>query len=209
VSRIEGLAGMSAPDRREREIHRKSERGEAGILEDLAADRVEIGDSLRAAYASPEDVFEQEYRRLVRALTVIAGERETAADAVQEAFIKLVSRWDHISKYEDPAGWVRRVALNKIREQRRSVWRQTRLVLRMQQQLPVPGEGALVTDQELWERLRALPLKQRTAVALHFLGDLTAKETAHVMRVSEGTVDQHLHRALRTLKPVFEEPRDE
>lgn len=151
------------------------------------------------AYACPEDVFRNEYGRLVRALTIIAGDRETAADAVQESFARLVRRWDRVSTYEDPAGWVRRVALNQIRDHHRSLARRGGLFLRVQQQLPAP-EGALATDQGLWEQLRALPEKQRVALALHLIGDLTARETAKVMHVSEGTVDRHLHRALHTLR---------
>jgi len=39
------------------------------------------------------------------------------------------------------------------------------------------------------------------------MGDLTAREVAEVMHVSEGTVDQHLHRALQTLRGRLEEQR--
>jgi RNA polymerase sigma-70 factor, ECF subfamily len=177
-------------------------------VSDWSMGKVRVPEGARPNYLCPEDVFEHEYDRLVKALTIIAGEREAATDAVQEAFIRLVRRWDRVSTYEDPAGWVRRVALNLIRDHQRSVWRQARLLLRIQQQYPAP-EGTLVTDQELWEQLRTLPLRQRTAVALHWVGDLTAREVAGVMHVSEGTVDRHLHRALRTLKGALEEARDD
>ena len=49
-----------------------------------------------------------------------------------------------------------------------------------------------------------LPLKQRTALALHYVDKLTAREVAAVMHVSEGTVRQHLHRALQTLRESHE-----
>ena len=76
----------------------------------------------RTRYSCPEDVFEHDYDRLVRALTIVAGDRETAADAVQEAFVRRVRGWDRLATYEDPAGWVRRVALNQIRDHQRSIW---------------------------------------------------------------------------------------
>jgi RNA polymerase sigma-70 factor, ECF subfamily len=151
----------------------------------------------------PEDVFEHDYDRLVQALTIVAGDKETAADAVQEAFVCLVRRWDRLSTYEDPAGWVRRVALNQISEHQRSVWRQTRLLLKIEQQRPA-REGASAMAEEVWEQLRTLPLKQRTALALHYVGDLTEREVADVMHVSEGTVKQHLHRARQTLRETLE-----
>ena len=157
----------------------------------------------RPRYARPEDVFEHEYARLVRALAVVAGDRETAADAVQEAFVSLVRRWDRLATYEDPAGWVRRVALNQIREHQRSIWRQARLLLKIEQHQPEQAEIESF-DPELWAQLRRLPSKQRTAVALRYMGDMTAREVAETMRVSEGTVDQHLHRALQSLRETLE-----
>jgi RNA polymerase sigma-70 factor (ECF subfamily) len=156
-----------------------------------------------ARYASPEDVFEHEYDRLVKALTIVAGDREEAADAVQEAFVRLVLGWDRLATYENPAGWVRRVALNQIRDHHRSIGRQARLLLRIEEQYRAP-QGASPIDEEVWEQLGRLPLKQRTALALHYVDKLTAREVADVMHVSEGTVRQHLHRARQALKRSFE-----
>jgi RNA polymerase sigma-70 factor (ECF subfamily) len=184
------------------DVNTSSTTGRGAVLDDWSMGELRVRERARPAYAHPEDVFESEYDRLVRALTIIAGEREVAADAVQEAFVRLVRRWGRLSSYEDPAGWVRRVALNQIRDHQRSLWRQGRLLLRIQQQSSA-AQGALATDEELWEQLRTLPLKQRTALALHYVGDLTARETAEVMRISEGAVDQHLHRARRTLKEAL------
>ncbi len=170
-----------------------------------------IGESTiggHARYFCPEDVFEQNYDRLVQALTIAAGNRETAADAVQEAFVRLVRGWDRLSTYEDPAGWVRRVALNQIRDHHRSLWRQARLLLKIEQQSHTPG-GASASDERLWEQLAALPLKQRTALALYYMDHLNTREVADVMHVSEGTVKQHLHRARETLKETYKEARDE
>ena len=160
----------------------------------------------RVRYSCPEDVFERDYDRLVQALTIVAGDRDTAADVVQEAFVRLVRDWTYLGTYENPAAWVRRVALNLIRDHQRSIWRQARLLLRIEQQPTLPVE-ARSSDPELWQQLRTLPPKQRTAVALHYVGDLTAREVAEVMHVSEGTVDQHLHRALQTLRENLEAQR--
>jgi RNA polymerase sigma-70 factor, ECF subfamily len=157
----------------------------------------------RARYLSPEEVFEHDYDRLVQALTIVAGDREVAADAVQEAFVRLVQGWARISSYEDPAGWVRRVALNQIRDHHRSIWRQARLLLRIEQQYHVPGAGS-PTDERLWEKLGTLPLKQRTALSLYYLDHLTTREVAEVMKVSEGAVKQHLHRARQTFREALQ-----
>jgi RNA polymerase sigma-70 factor (ECF subfamily) len=181
-----------------------SRSGGAATMSDCSVGGIEVSGRACAMHGRPEDVFEREYDRLVQALTVIAGEREVAADAVQESFVRLVRRWDQVGAYDDPVGWVRRVALNQIRDHHRSLGRQAKLLLRMQQDSPVP-DYALATDQELWDQLRMLPDKQRTALALHYVGDLTAREVAEAMNISEGTVSRHLHRALRTLKKTVRE----
>jgi hypothetical protein len=119
----------------------------------------------RRVHASPEDVFERDYDRLVQALTVIAGSRDAAADAVQEAFVRLINRWDKVAAYEDPAGWVRRVAINLIRDQQRAFLRQAKLVLRLERHQPA-REGALQIP-EAWPALvgrgsRSLPTEPST-----------------------------------------------
>jgi RNA polymerase sigma-70 factor, ECF subfamily len=157
----------------------------------------------RVRYSCPEDVFERDYDRLVQALTIVAGDRDTAADAVQEAFVRLVRDWTYLGTYENPAAWVRRVALNLIRDHQRSISRQARLLLRIEQQPPA-REGASTMAVEVWEQLRTLPPKQRAALALYYVGGLTEREVADAMRVSEGTVKQHLHRARETLRKTLE-----
>jgi len=162
----------------------------------------EVRDSTR--YTCPEDVYEHDHDRLVRALTIVAGSREAAADAVQEAFVRLLCSWGRLASYEDPAAWVRRVALNLIHDHQRSIWRQAKLLLRMEKQPSVPEE-IHAFDPHLWGQVRTLPTKQRTAVALRYVGDLTLCQVAEAMQVSDGTVDQHLRRALRTLRKAMED----
>jgi RNA polymerase sigma-70 factor, ECF subfamily len=165
-------------------------------------------ESARPRFAAPEDLFEHDYDRLVQALTVIAGSRDVAADAVQEAFVRLINRWEKVAVYEDPAGWVRRVAVNLIRDEQRAFLRQTKLLLKLERDRPAP-ERLLRVDGELWEQVRSLPLRQRTALALVYVADLTARETADVMRVSEGTVDRHLDRARTRLREALKGAWDE
>jgi RNA polymerase sigma-70 factor (ECF subfamily) len=63
-------------------------------------------------------LFEAEYERLVRSLGV-AFDPIDAADAVQEAFLQADRDWATVGGYDDPAGWVRRVAVNRLLNGRR------------------------------------------------------------------------------------------
>jgi RNA polymerase sigma-70 factor (ECF subfamily) len=153
--------------------------------------------------ASPEAMFRAHYARLVRALAAIGGDREAAADAVQEAFVQACLRWDRISRYDDPVGWVRRVALNRLSNQRRSLIRRLRAIARS-----IEPEGTSAPSPaglDLAGALQQLPEQQRTAVALHYVEGLKVREVAQAMNVTDGTVNRHLHRAREALRPVLED----
>jgi RNA polymerase sigma-70 factor (ECF subfamily) len=147
-------------------------------------------------------MFKAHYSRLVKALTVIGGDREAAADAVQEAFIQACLHWNRISSYDDPAAWVRRVALNRLSNQRRSLLRRVTALIRLGE--PAPSDEPSPDGLDLATALRALPEQQRTAVALHYVEGLRVREVAVAMGITEGTVNRHLHRAREALRPALE-----
>ncbi len=158
-------------------------------------------------YASPEAVFRANYTRLVRALALAwGGDTESAADAVQDAFARLIVNWDRVSTYDDPAAWVRHVAVNNLRGRRRSLARRARAFLRLagESETTAPPPGP---PDELTARLRALPERQRTAVALHYVAGLTVNDVARAMKISPGAVNQHLHRARAALRATMETER--
>ncbi len=52
----------------------------------------------------------------------------------------------------------------------------------------------------LVDALTRLPRRQREAVALRYLADLSVDDVASSLAVSPGTVKQSVHRALQTLR---------
>lgn len=160
------------------------------------------------AYASPEVLFRSEHESLVRALALAAGgDLEDARDAVQEAFVRLCLDWPRISRYEDPAAWVRRVALNRLRNQQRSRRRWRGALLRLgshARERAAAGMavtlGVQLADCEALRLLRRLPERQRVAMALHYVADLSVAQVAAAMGISEGSVKQHLFRARESLR---------
>lgn len=148
-----------------------------------------------------ETVFRTHYARLVRALTVIAGDREAADDAVQEAFVKAHLRWRRLSHYEDPVGWIRRVAINKLRDEHRRSGRAERLRSRLQAE----PEGVVAEPEldELHRLLSGLPRQQRASIALYYVDGLPVAEVAAALGVSEGAVKFHLHQGRERLRGVL------
>lgn len=160
--------------------------------------------------ASVEFLFRTHYRSLVQSLALICGcDKEAAADAVGDAFLELEENWDRVSTYENPAAWIRRVALNRLLNQRRSFVRRARALFHLQSQARETSGGARVTDLALKDQLSRLPLKQRTAVVLFYFADLPVTDVAAAMGITEGSVNRHLHRAREALRMKLEVDHDQ
>lgn len=57
----------------------------------------------------------------------------------------------------------------------------------------------------MWAAVATLPERQRTAVALFYIGDRSISEVAEVMAVREGTVKTTLHKARSQLRRLLSE----
>ena len=158
--------------------------------------------SLTAQVEDVTTLFNLHYARLVRSLTVICGNSEEAADAVQEAFVKAHLKWRKISTYDDPVGWIRRVAINKVRDGHRSRVRRDRAVERMGHQTVLTSE--MPATDEVAELLSTLPKQQRVAAAMFYVEQLSVLEIAEALEISEGAVKFHLHQARQKLRAHIE-----
>jgi RNA polymerase sigma-70 factor, ECF subfamily len=167
----------------------------------------EDGRDSRARPADFDDTFRRWYGPMVRSLTVAAGDREVAADCVQDAFERAYVRWRRVSRLEDPPGWIRHVAVNRLRDHFRKANRGRRAVDRLSAEPPTPVGTADGSHSELETLLHGLPLQQRVATALFYVEQLSVKEIADTMHLSDGTVKYHLHAARASLRSVLEHQR--
>ncbi len=151
-----------------------------------------------------EALFRREFAPLVRALTLVAGDREAAADAVQDAFVQAHRHRERVLALESPAGWLRHVAINRIRNQHRGQQRQADALPRL---VPVdlPATGSLTGVRDALPLIASLPPQQRAAVALYYLLDQPTDVVAEHLGISEATVRSHLRTARRRLQHDLEE----
>jgi RNA polymerase sigma-70 factor (ECF subfamily) len=148
-----------------------------------------------------EAVFEREYARLVRALGV-AFDAESAADAVQEAFIEADRRWLQVSELDDPVGWIRRVALNRLRNRRRDHLRRAEILATIR---PVADDDLTTELLDLRRALEALPERMRVVLCLYHLADLAVGDIATALDIADGTVKSTLHDGRNRLRSQLED----
>jgi RNA polymerase sigma-70 factor (ECF subfamily) len=138
-----------------------------------------------------EGFYATNFRALTTQLYAYCGDMANAQEAVQEACCRALARWQTLSTYEDPAGWVRRVAWNLATSQ----WRQTRRISAWTPDEKVSAAGPTPDRVDLVSALGKLPADQRQAMVLHYVGDLSVNEIAEMLDVPTGTVKSWMSRA--------------
>jgi RNA polymerase sigma factor (sigma-70 family) len=146
------------------------------------------------ATRSFEAFFDEYYEEVRRALVVALADPVLAEDSAQEAFARAYVQWRSVSVMERPAGWVYVVALRGGRRQRSRRFEHVEVVRE-----PDPTEK-MVEREALEDLLGRLPDRQRVAVVLRYLADLSLVEVAAAMGCAVGTVKSTLHAALARLR---------
>lgn len=144
--------------------------------------------------------YEAEHARTRAALTLACGSSERATDAVDEAFARALERWSRVRQMHSRTGWVYRVALNVVRRQARRAALERRLVNRGD---ALPSLDPPTADPQLWAAVRELPPRQRVAIALRYVADLTEPQIADAMDIAPGTVAASLNSARKRLAAML------
>jgi RNA polymerase sigma-70 factor, ECF subfamily len=146
-----------------------------------------------------EVFYRKEYTGVVALAYALSGNRHAAEDLAQDGFLAAHHRWDEISGYDQPLGWVRRVVANKSASHVRRRVAEARALVRLAGRRQTVVEPLDERDAEYWRAVRSLPLRQAQTVALHYLFDLSVVDVAATLGISEGTVKAHLHKARAAL----------
>lgn len=151
-----------------------------------------------------DELYRREYRPLVALAYGLSGSRAAAEEIVQDAFLAAHRQWRHISTYDAPSMWLRRVVANRsvstVRRRVAEAKALTRVGGWANRPQPLPEQ-----HDELWRAVRRLPDQQAKAVLLRYVDDCTVAETASILGCTEGTVKTHLHRARRSLAGALPE----
>ncbi|HEY9557096.1 MAG TPA: sigma-70 family RNA polymerase sigma factor [Acidimicrobiales bacterium] len=151
-----------------------------------------------------ESWYRREHPRLLASIVLVSGQPDLAREAVDEALVRALERWDRVSAMASPGGWTYRVALNCLRRRTRRAAMERRLLRRgVRERSLAPPAG------EAWEVVRSLPPRQRAVVVLRYVADLSQSEIAEVLGVTRSTVSSTLTAAHRALAPMLDDQQED
>jgi RNA polymerase sigma-70 factor (ECF subfamily) len=185
-----------------------------GLTSDLGATRVLVGVSAMSrawdhddAGLFVEELFARHHGEIYAYLIRMIRDPELAADLTQDSFVKAYRAYDSLEKPENARAWLyqiaHRVALDYIRRQK---------IIRF---LPWTGEsrGAVPSAEhvvmetrlsgDLQRALERIPERQRAALLLAELHDLTGLELAAALGVSHVAARALLTRARESLRQAL------
>jgi RNA polymerase sigma-70 factor (ECF subfamily) len=144
------------------------------------------------------DLYEREAGGLLRYAIALAGDRETARDALQEAFFHFFLCRSAGRTIDSPKGWLFRVVRNYVLDRKKAGSRREEVGLELLHNLPAPAELPEL-DANVWDLLRGMPeigLSPREMECVRLrMEDLSYEEIAEALGLQSGTVGAVLVRA--------------
>ena len=159
------------------------------------------------AYRFVEELFARHQNEIFAYLFRMLRDAELAADLTQDAFVKAYKAYDALEKPENARAWLyqiaHRVALDDLR--RRRIVRFVPLV--GEARTTAPSAERLVMDArlsgDLQRALERIPERQRAALLLAELHDMTGLELAAALGVSHVAARALLTRARESLRQAL------
>jgi RNA polymerase sigma-70 factor (sigma-E family) len=157
-----------------------------------------------AAAGTPLGRLEEAYLRnapgALRLAYFLTGDRELAEDLMQEAFVRVTGRMDHLRVPDRLDVYLRRTIVNLFTSQmRRRKLERAWLAREAAQPTTERGHDPALRD-EMWRALQRLPDRQRAAIVLRFYEDLTERDAADLLGCSQSALNSLVVRGIKTLR---------
>lgn len=143
--------------------------------------------------------------RLLRLCTLLLGDAALAQDAVQEAFLRAWRKYGTWRGEAEEKTWLTAIAVNICRDHRRSAY--FRRIAREKDiaDLPEPRADFAFPDNTVITEVMRLPDRLREVILLRYYQNMTQKETAAALHISDRAVRQRLQRANTILRERLKE----
>ena len=162
----------------------------------------------RDAASGVEGLCRAQWKPMVRLAYLLCGDREGAEDIVQDAFVALSRRWEHLRSTDAAAAYLRTIVVNGTRSAIRRRMTARRLLHPVGDERVEAAENTAVRNDEYRRVLaviRELPRRQREVIVLRYWAGLSEAEIAATLGVSPGTVKTAAARARRAFQSSMED----
>jgi DNA-directed RNA polymerase specialized sigma24 family protein len=159
--------------------------------------------SLRASLPPFQTLLDAHGRDVHRFLIASVG-RHDADDCYQDTCLAALRAYPRLREAANLRGWLFTIAHRKAIDHVRRRRRAPAPVGDPPDTQPTPGPEP--PDGTLWAAVRALPSKQRTAVALRYTLDAEYALIAAAMEISEDAARRNVHEGLKRLRKELGSP---
>ena len=150
-------------------------------------------------YMEPEAAVRRYADTVYRLAYARTGSREDAEDVFQEVFLRYVRKKPTFQDEEHRKAWLIRVTVNCAKSLRGSFW--NRRTEGLNENLVFDS----VRDYDLYYELMRLKPQEREVIHLFYYEDMTSKQIAQALGVTEAAVRTRLTRARKALKAFMKE----
>lgn len=130
---------------------------------------------------------------LTRYAWLLCGDRDDAADLVQDALVKIFGRLRNGFTVPAAEAYVRRAILTTFLDggRRRTRWRHIAHLTAVPDRIEPPSKGS-EERLDIWHELSRLAPRERACVVLRYYDDLTVDGIASELGISAGAVKRYL-----------------
>ena len=138
--------------------------------------------------------------------------RDVAEELTQQTFVAAARQRSRFEGRSDTLTWVIGIARHKLVDHFRRSALDERRFERLAREwtgsaAPSSSSGARLSDEEMLERLAALPGQQRAALILAYVDELPVREVARVLGRSESATESLLTRARQNYRRLYGKSR--
>lgn len=151
---------------------------------------------------SLEELVERYQKSLYLAAFHVCKNAEDANDVVQDTFVQYYTSQKQFHDEEHLKAWLLRVAINRARDITRSFWRRNKVSIEEYTEA-IPFQEP--EGRDLVRAVMKLPEKYREVIHLYYYEELSVREIAGLLKVSESGVKMRLSRGRSFLRDVLKE----
>jgi len=165
--------------------------------------RVEAAEWIRMRADTAQQEFETffcAHREAILSLTfAITGDHDSASDATQEAFVKVLDKWKRVREMESPEAFLKKVAARCSIDHLRS---RSRTEPERDQAVSTTSDNVAVR-----QALSKLKPDQQAILALSVGEGWSYAEISEAMKIPEGTVASRIHAAKEAFRRQWGDER--